>query len=164
MTRFFLASSLILGMSILIIYYYWIKQKLKIRHDNKIKALIFKKYHSNEKEYLRSFIAYNLPLLIDNDLQWIMIWSKLSSIIKTELTYNSIDSRINIKAERISSLEEYSADLLTIGITEFETNFENSIFKLKPNAKIITDALYYIFINIHHLKEFSNHKIITSAG
>jgi len=107
---------------------------------------------------------FNLPLLINNDIQWIMIWSKLSSIFKTELTYNSIDSRINIKAEKITSLEKYSADLLTIGITEFETNFENSTFKLKPNAKIITDVLYYIYKNIHHLKEFSNHKIITSAG
>ena len=100
MTRFFLASSLILVISILIISYYWVKQQFKIRHDNKLKTLIFKKYHSDEKKYLRSFIAYNLPLLINNDIQWIMIWSKLSSKFKTELTYNLLDSRINIKAAK----------------------------------------------------------------
>lgn len=164
MTRFFLAAGLILSISVLIISYYWIKQLVKNNQDNKLKVLIQKKYLADEKEYLRNYISFQLKQLINNDIQWIMIWSKSNSVFKTELTYSPIDSKINIKSEKIKSLEDHKSELSKIGVTEYITNHENSVFKIMPNAKIITDILYYIFENIYHLKVFSNHKIITSAG
>lgn len=164
MNKFFLASGLILGISILIISYYWTKQLIKNRKDSERKVLIQRKYYTDEKEYLRNFISYHLPLLIDNDIQWILIWSKSNSIFKTELTYNQMNSKINIKSGRIDSLEKHSANLLEIGVSEFETTYDNSTFKVMPNAKIITDILYYLFEKIHLLKGFSNHKMVTSAG
>jgi len=49
MNSFFLAAGLILGISILIISYYWIKQLIKNYQDKKLKRLILKKYHTDEK-------------------------------------------------------------------------------------------------------------------
>ena len=164
MTNFFLASGLILCISLLIISYYWTKQLITNRRDNKLKVLIQRKHHTDEKEYLRNFISYHLPLLIENKIQWIMIWSKSDPKFKTEITYNPINSKVNIKAGKIDTLEKHNAELLEIGVKEFETTYENSTFKLMPNAKIITDVIYYVFEEIHQLSGFFNHKIITSSG
>jgi len=163
MNSFFLAAGLILGISILIISYYWIKQLIKNYQDKKLKRLILKKYHTDEKEYLRNFISFHLQQLINNDIQWIMIWSKSNSIFKTELTYCTIDSKINIKSDKINSLENHKLELSEIGVAYYETNHENSVFRIIPNAKMVTDILYYIFENIYQFKVFSNHKVITSA-
>jgi len=149
MTKFFLASSLILFISILIFSYYWIRQIIKKNRDKKLKTIIQKKYRTDEKEYLRNLISYHLPLVIENDIQWIMIWSKLDSNYKTELTYNPILSLVQIGAGNISSLEEYSKDLSKLGVSEFVVTYDSSIFKIVPNAKIITDVLYFIFENIY---------------
>ena len=105
MTKFFLASSIILFISLLIFSYYWTKQIVRNNRDKKLKTLIQKKYRTDEKEYLRNFISYHLPLLIENDIQWILIWSKLNSNYKTELTYNQILSLLKIGGGNISSLE-----------------------------------------------------------
>ena len=164
MTKFFLASSIILFISLLIFSYYWTKQIFKNNRDKKLKTLIQQKYRTDEKEYLRNFISYHLPLLIENDIQWILIWSKLDSNHKTELTYNPILSLVQIGGWNISSLEEYEKDLSKIGVSEFEVIYDNSIFRMLANAKIITDVLYFIFENIYQLKEFSNHKIVISSG
>jgi len=163
MTKFFFAAGLILGISVLIISYYWIKQLVKNYRDNKLKVLIQKKHLADEKEYLRNYISFHLQQLINNDIQWMMIWSKSNSIFKTELTYSPIDSKINIKSEKINSLNDHKLKLSKIGVTEYITNHENSLFKIIPNAKIVTDIIYYIFEDIYHFKIFSNHKIITSA-
>jgi hypothetical protein len=164
MANFFLASTLILFISLLIFSFYWIKQKIKNDRDKKLKNLIQKKYHTNEKEYLRNFISYHLPLLIENDIQWILIWSKLDSNYKTELTFNSINAMVYVAAGNINSLEEYDKELNNLGVTNYAVSYDNSIFKIIPNAKIITDVLYFIFENIYQLKIFSNHKIVTSSG
>jgi len=163
MTNFFLASSIILFISLQIFLYYWIKQKIKNSKDKILKVSLKKKYYIDEKEYLRNFISYHLPLLKENDIQWILIWSKLDINFKTELTYNPIISMIQIGAGNISSLKEYSDDLSNLGVSKIELTFENCIFKIVPNSKIITDVLYYIFENIYQLREFSNHKIVTSS-
>ena len=163
MTNFFLASGLILGISLLIISYYWLKQLVKNRQDNNRKKLIQRKDQTDEKEYLRNFISYHLEELIKNEIQWIMIWSKSDSEFKTELTYNPLNSKINIKARNITSLDNHKLELAKIGVTEFEERYDTSIFELMPNAKMITDVLYYIFEDIHLLKRFSNHKIISSS-
>lgn len=164
MTKFFLASSIILFISLLIFSYYWTKQIFKNNRDKKLKTLIQQKYRTDEKEYLRNFISYHLPLLIENDIQWILIWSKLDSNYKTELTYNPILSLVQIVGRNISSLEEYKKDLSKIGVSDLIVTYDNSIFKMLANAKIITDVLYFIFENIYQLKEFSNHKIVISSG
>lgn len=164
MIKFFLAASLILLISLLIFSYYWTKQFVKNNRDKKLKTILQKKYRADEKEYLRNFISYHLPLLIENDIQWISIWSKLNSNYKAEITYNSIISKVQIGAGNISSLEEYEYDLSRIGVSEFWITNNGSNFKMNANAKIIADVLYFIFKNIYKLKEFSNHKIVLSSG
>jgi uncharacterized SAM-binding protein YcdF (DUF218 family) len=164
MTKFFLAASLILLISLLIFTYYWTKQFVKNSRDKKLKTILQKKYRSDEKEYLRNFISYHLPLLIENDIQWISIWSKLNSDYKVEITYNSIISKVQIGAGNILSLEEYEHDLSGIGISEFSISNNGSSIKMNANSKIIVDVLYFIFKNIYKLKEFSNYKIVLSSG
>ena len=163
MNNFFLTFGLILAASIFIISYYWIKQLFRNQQNKKLKKSIQKKLHIDEKEYLKNYFSYHLPSLIENEIQWIMIWSKSNSSFKSEITYNPIISKINIKADKIESLENHNKELQKIGVSEFETNHENSIFNLLPNSKIITDIIYYIFEYIYQLKEFTNHKIVTSA-
>ena len=107
---------------------------------------------------------HDLPLLLENDIQWILVWSKLDSNYKTELTFNPIHTMVYIIAGNITSLEEYDKELNNLGVTNYEVSYGNSIFKIIPNAKIITDVLYFIFENIYKLKVFSNHKIVTSSG
>lgn len=162
MTNFFLASSLILAISLIIIIYYWTKQNLKSRNDKILRHRIRKKNYTDEKEYLRNFIAHHIPLLIENKVQWILVWSKLNPRYKTELTYNSLFSMIQVGVANISSLQNYKYDLSNLGVNNFVTKHDNTVFNTLPNAKIITDVLYYIFENIYNLKEFTNHKIVTS--
>lgn len=162
MKNFFLASILIFILSLLIVFYYWSKQKIKNKKYINLKYKFYKKLRTDEREYLRNFIAYFIPLLIDNKVQWILIWSKLAPDYKTEITYNSLSSLIQIGAGNISSLQEFKEDLTELGANRFGIKYDKVIINLLPNAKIITDLLYYVFENIYNLKDFSNHKIVTS--
>lgn len=162
MNNFFLASSLIFVISILIFTYYWIKQLIRSKREKKLKGILNKKYHSDGKEYLRNFISHYIPLLIENKIQWILIWSKLNSKYKVELSYNSINAKMQISTTNLIALDQHKNGLIALGINDFETNHNASVFKIVPNAKIITDVIYYIFINIYELKNFSNYKIVTS--
>lgn len=164
MIKFFLAASLILLISLVIFSYYWTKQFVKNARNKKLHTILKKKYRIDEKEYLRDFISYHLPLLVENDIQWISIWSKLNSNYKAEITYNAIISKVQIGTGYVFPIEKYEDDLSRIGVSEFSTTKNGTSFKMNVNAKIIADVLYFIFKNIYKLKEFSNHKIVLSSG
>lgn len=163
MSNFFLASGIIFAVSLIIVVYYWLKQLFKQKHENKLRSLIRKKYYVNEKEYLKDYLSHQLPHLTNNNIQWIIIWSKFACDCKAELTYNQISSKVIIKTNKIENLESFKYELLELGLKEFEIKYENTIFKTTSNAKIITDVLYFIFESLYNLKHFSNHKIMVSS-
>lgn len=162
MKSFFLASGLILLFSLLIGCYYFVRNIYYSKNKKKIYDIIRRKILTDEKEYLRNYIKYHIPRLQNNTIQWIMIWKKPNPANKIEITYNNLTDEIQVIKHDLEL--QNCLKLKEFGINNIINSSENLILKITPNAKIITDVIYYLFESGIESNRFINYKLITSTN
>lgn len=162
MKNFFLAASLTLLCGLLIALYYFVRQINQNKSQNVLKEKIRKKIRVDEKEYLRNYLMHNLNELQRSKIQWIMVWTRLDPTKKIELTHDPISSEIQILVREINKIDEI--ELKNIGINKIDQTSDSICLKIVPNAKIITDVIYYLFEKYLVQNKFVNYKLVTSAS
>ena len=163
MSKFFLSVGIIFTTSLIILFYYWLKQKLKKKRDNTNLKLIKKKYYTDNREYLKNLISFYLPLLLENKIQWIIIYSKRDPVHKVELTSNMQRNKVILIINDVKEIRKHINSMKQLGISEYQLKHNLIQIEMTPNAKIIRDTLYYIFESIYSMRIFNKYKIVTSS-
>jgi len=162
MRKFFIAAAIIFAFSLVIGLYYFLRQFYRNRKKDNLKAVLKKKTDIDGKEYLRNYLNFHLPKLLDHRLQWIIVSAKFNPDKKIELTFDSIKSEILLTIYEISINQQIESDLKKMGINLCRNSSDICKINTLPNAKILADVIYYLFENVLLEKKFVSYILSNS--
>ena len=163
MRQFFLAVGLIAVFTFLSILFYIFKYKTGARKNRIISERIKKKMYQDDRQLLQSRLRHALPDLQTGNLNWIVLSARNNQRIRIELTYNQINSEIEIRDHTEPLNEEQIKSVKKLGAENCSNDGVVNLICTSPNPKIISDIIYFIIEDVNHIRTSVNFKLSESG-
>jgi len=163
MRSFFLSILIIVFAGVSMSIYYLLKHRLIAKKRKRLNEKIRRKMYEDERIYFQNQLRYLLKKLINGDIRWLVIMSRLDKSFTIEIVYSSLKKMLELRDHARPRNTAECQDLEQLGAVACNVQGGVNLVYTPLNAKILVDIIYYLYGIIIGFNPFLNLQIKESG-